>query len=60
MLRGFWRDVRFAARMMAKARGVTFVALVTLALGIGANTAVYSVIDGILIRPPPTQIRLDS
>jgi putative ABC transport system permease protein len=39
--------------MMAKARGVTFVALVTLALGIGANTAVYSVIDGILIRPLP-------
>jgi putative ABC transport system permease protein len=48
-----WRDVRFAIRMMAKTRGLTSVALVTLALGIGANTAVYSVIDAILIRPLP-------
>ena len=50
---GLWRDIRFAARMMAKTRGVTSVALITLALGIGANTAVYSVIDAILLRPLP-------
>jgi putative ABC transport system permease protein len=53
MVMGLWRDVRFALRMMAKTRGLTLVALVTLALGIGANTAVYSVVDAILIRPLP-------
>jgi putative ABC transport system permease protein len=53
MLMGLWRDVRFAIRMMAKTRGLTSVALVTLALGIGANTAVFSVVDAILIRPLP-------
>src|SRR5262249_21213845 len=53
MLTGLWRDVRFALRMMTKTRGLTAVALVTLALGIGANTAVYSVVDAILIRPLP-------
>ena len=50
---GLWRDVRFAARMLTKTRGVTFVAIITLALGIGANTAVYSVINAILVRPLP-------
>src|SRR5579859_3858926 len=53
MVTGVWRDIRFAVRMMAKTRGLTSVALITLALGIGANTAVYSVIDAILIRPLP-------
>jgi putative ABC transport system permease protein len=53
MLMGLWRDVRYASRLMTRTRGVTSVALLTLALGIGANTAVYSVIDAILIRPLP-------
>lgn len=50
---GLCRDIRYAVRMMVKTRGLTSVALITLALGIGANTAVYSVIDAILIRPLP-------
>ncbi len=49
-----WRqDVRFAMRHFAKAPGFTAVAVVTLALGIGANTAIYSVIHRLLIAPLP-------
>ncbi len=47
----FARDVSFAARLLRKSPGFTAVALVTLVLGVGANTTVFSIIDGLLLRP---------
>jgi len=49
----FWRDVRYALRLFARERAFTAVAVITLALGIGASTAVYSVVDAVLLRPLP-------
>src|SRR5271168_546523 len=50
-LENLGRDVSFSARVLRKSPGFTAVALLTLALGVGANTTVFSMINGLLLRP---------
>ena len=48
---GFLTDLRFAARSLSRVKGLTITVILTLALGIGANAAIFTVVQGVLLKP---------
>ncbi|MGD2153674.1 MAG: hypothetical protein PVG79_10435, partial [Gemmatimonadales bacterium] len=50
---GFWQDVRYGVRSLVKAPGFASVVVLILAVGIGANVAMFSIMEMTMIRPPP-------
>src|SRR5882724_2558831 len=55
LIEGFINDIRYGFRLLVKSPGFTSLAIITLALGIGANTSIFSVIYGVMMRPLPYQ-----
>ena len=50
-MRSFWQDLRYAARSLRHSPGFTLIAVITLGLGMAVNTTIFSVINGMILRP---------